>query len=145
MGNKVILFELNEVPVRIFEHFCRVNPTSALARKMPECFKYETYTEDKGWLEPWITWPTLHRGVTNEQHGIGDFGQGLTQQDNEFPPIWKILVKSGITAGIFGSLHTYPMPADLTNYSFFLMPDTFAASSKYFPDNISAFQEFNLA
>ena len=55
----------------------------------------------------------------------------------------KILVKHGITAGIFGSLHTYPLPGDLTNYSF-MMPDTFAASSECFPDNISAFQEFNL-
>ena len=87
MGSKIILFELNEVPVRIFEHFCKTNPGSALAQKMAECFKYETYTEDKGWLEPWITWPTVHRGVTNQQHAIADFGQDLSQQDNEFPPV----------------------------------------------------------
>lgn len=143
MSSKIILFELNEVPVRIFEHYSRCNPESALARKMPECFKYETITEDKGWLEPWITWPTLHRGVTNERHDIADFGQDLAHQDRDFPPVWKILVKHGIKTGIFGSLHTYPLPSDLTNYAF-LMPDTFAAGSECFPDDISAFQEFNL-
>ena len=143
MDRKIILFELNEVPVRIFEHFCRTRPTSALAQRMPECLKYETYTEDKGWLEPWITWPTVHRGVSNAVHEIADFGQDLTKQDQEFPPIWKILTQRGITAGVYGSLHTYPMPSDLTNYCF-LMPDTFAAGSECFPDDLSAFQEFNL-
>ena len=140
---KIVFFELNEVPVRIFEHFCRTRPESALAQRMPRCIKYETYTADKGLLEPWVTWPTLHRGVPNTIHEIADFGQDLGRQDTEFPPVWKILVKHGIKAGIFGSLHTYPMPSDLTNYSF-LMPDTFAAGSECFPANISAFQEFNL-
>jgi len=143
VGRKIILFELNEVPVRIFEHFCRAHPESELARRIPECLKYETYTEDKGWLEPWITWPTLHRGVANGRHGIADFGQDISEQDHDFPPIWKILAGRGVTAGVFGSLHTYPMPEDLTNYSFFV-PDTFAAGSECFPGNISAFQEFNL-
>jgi hypothetical protein len=143
MDRKVILFELNEVPVKIFEHFCRAHPNSVLAQRMPECLKFETYTEDKGWLEPWITWPTLHRGITNDKHQIADFGQDLTEHDSQFPPIWKLLVKNGIKTGICGSLHTYPMPSDLTNYEFF-MPDTFAAGSECFPDNISAFQAFNL-
>lgn len=143
MNRKIILFELNEVPVRIFEHFSKTRPESALARRMGACVKFETYTQDKGWLEPWITWPTLHRGVSNSTHEIADFGQDLSRQDQEFPPLWKILARSGITAGVCGSLHTYPMPEDLTNYTFF-MPDTFAAGSECFPDDISAFQEFNL-
>jgi hypothetical protein len=120
-----------------------VHPDSFLAQRMTECLKYETYTHDKGWLEPWITWPSLHRGVTNDKHEIADFGQDLKEQDSEFPPIWKLLVDNGITAGVCGSLHTYPMPSDLTNYKFFI-PDTFAAGSECFPDNISAFQAFNL-
>jgi hypothetical protein len=143
MDRKIILFELNEVPVRIFEHFCRAHPDSVLARRMPECRKYETYSEDQGLLEPWKTWPTVHRGVANDKHQIVDFGQDLAEQDSQFPPIWKLLVKNGIKTGICGSLHTYPLPPDLTNYEFF-MPDTFAAGSECFPDNISAFQAFNL-
>ena len=145
MGRKVIFFELNEVPVRIFEHYCRVYPNSVLARRMPECLKFETYSEDKGqgWLEPWITWPTVHRGVADNQHRISDFGQDLNEQDSQFPPVWKLLVRNGIKTGVCGSLHTYPMPTDFTNYEFFI-PDTFAAGSECFPQNISAFQAFNL-
>lgn len=143
MDRKIILFELNEVPVRIFEHFCKTQPNSELAKRMAACVKFETYTEDKGWLEPWITWPTVHRGVTDATHEIEDFGQDLSRQDREFPPIWKILAKHGISSGICGSLHTYPLPQDLENYTFFL-PDTFAAGSECFPTTASAFQEFNL-
>src|SRR5947209_5349536 len=143
MDRKIILFELNEVPVRIFKHFNTTHPQSALAQRMAACYKFETYTEDKGFLEPWVTWPTLHRGVSNEVHHIADFGQDLSRQDREVPPLWRILARHGIAVGVCGSLHTYPMPEDLTNYTFF-MPDTFAAGSECFPRDISAFQEFNL-
>jgi len=143
MGRKIILFELNEVPVRIFEHYRASHPDSTLARPLPHCFKYESYTEDRGWLEAWITWPTLHRGVSNEKHHIADFRQDLSEHDKEFPPVWKLLTQNGIKSGVFGSLHTYPMPSDLNNYTFF-MPDTFAAGSECFPDDITAFQAFNL-
>src|SRR6202022_4248791 len=106
MDRKVIFFELNEVPIRVFEHYCGRHPESVLAQRMAECLKYETYTEDRGWLEPWITWPTLHRGVANDKHQIADFGQDLQEHDRQFPPIWKLLVQNGVTAGICGSLHT---------------------------------------
>jgi len=136
MNRKIVLFELNEVPVRIFKHFCRLNPGSALGRHWKELTRYETWTEDTGWLEPWITWPTLHRGVTNERHGI-------TEIDRAFPPLWKILAGRGIKTGVCGSLHTYPMPEDLSNYTFFI-PDTFAAGAECFPQDVTLFQEFNL-
>jgi hypothetical protein len=48
-----------------------------------------------------------------------------------------------VKTGVFGSLHTYPIPSDLENYSFFV-PDTFAAGSECFPKKLSVFQEFNL-
>ncbi|MFN9296424.1 MAG: hypothetical protein ACK6DZ_01780 [Acidobacteriota bacterium] len=143
MGRKIVLFELNEVPVRVFEHYVGTRPESALAQLLPQCRKYETFTEDRGSLEPWVTWPTLHRGVSNETHEIKNFGQSLTGQDREFPPIWKILAGRGVRTGVFGSLHSYPMPEDLSSYDYYV-PDTFAAGSECFPADMSVFQEFNL-
>jgi hypothetical protein len=143
MGRKIILFELNEVPVRVFEHYVETRPESALAKLLPQCRKFETYTEDRGSLEPWVSWPTLHRGVSNETHEIKNFGQDLKGQDREYPPVWKLLAGRGVRTGIFGSLHTYPMPEDLTVYDYYV-PDTFAAGSECFPATMSAFQEFNL-
>lgn len=140
---KIILFELNEVPLKILKYYVKAQPDSTLAKIFPLSKKYETYTEDKGHLSPWITWPTFHRGVTNEKHYIADFGQSTKEIDNEFPPIWKILAKRGLKVGMFGSLHSYPPPDSYENYDFY-MPDVFASGSECFPKSIEAFQAFNL-
>jgi hypothetical protein len=74
---------------------------------------------------------------------IQNFGQDLAEVDRIYPPIWEILRRHGVRVGVFGTLHTYPMPEDLTNYDFFV-PDTFAAGSECFPQKVSLFQDFNL-
>ena len=141
---KVILFELNEVPHKVIHHFCKLYPESNLAKVLTKGRKYETYAEDIGHLSPWITWPTVHRGVTNEKHFISDFGQDLNEQEKEYPAVWNMLAKNGVKVGLFGSLHTYPMPESTENFSFYV-PDTFAAGSECFPKKLETFQKFNLA
>ena len=143
MGRKIIHYELNEVPLRIVDEFCEWQPDSALARLLPRCFQYESFAEDDGELSPWITWPSLHRGVSNKTHHIHNFGQDLEEADEAYPPIWKILAENGISTGVFGSLHTYPAPDNLSDYSFYL-PDAFAQESKCAPEMLVPFQEFNL-
>lgn len=141
---KIIFFELNEVPFRVINHYCKLYPESSLAKIFRQGRKYETHTEDQGHLSPWITWPTVHRGVTNEKHFISDFGQDLNDQEKQFPAIWNILAKNKVKVGLFGSLHTYPLPKEAENFSFFV-PDTFAAGSECFPKKLEAFQKFNLS
>src|SRR5438105_2704915 len=120
MSKKVILFELNEVPHRIVNQFCRWRPSSCLARLLPRMRKYQTYAEDISPLSPWITWPTVHRGVHDEKHGIMNFGQDLREVDREFPPLWQLLARHGVRVGVCGSLHTYPLPDSLENYRFYI-------------------------
>jgi len=141
---KVILFELNEVPYKVIHHFCRLYPESNLAKVLSRGRKYETYAEDQGHLSPWVTWPTVHRGVNNEKHFISDFGQDLLEQEKQYPAIWNMLAKNGVKVGLFGSLHSYPMPENIENFSFYV-PDTFAAGSECFPKKLETFQKFNLA
>lgn len=143
MPSKIILFELNEVPFRIIDNFVQWRPESYLARVLPLCKTFDTFAEDSGHLSPWKTWPTLHRGVVADKHLINDFGQDLSAVDAEFPPVWQRLVAAGVPTGIFGSLHTYPMPSNIGNYSFYV-PDTFAAGSECFPQALSVYQAFNL-
>ena len=140
---KLILFELNEVPVKILEFYARLKPQSTIAQILKSSKRFESYTENKGHLSPWNTWPTLHRGVSNEQHLIQDFGQNLKEVDQEFPAIWSILAKEGRKIGVFGSLHSYPLPSNLENYNFFI-PDVFASSPECHPKSVEIFQEFNL-
>jgi hypothetical protein len=144
MTRKVILFELNEVPYRIFEYYIRQHPQSALAKLMRQSQQYETIAADQGELAPTRTWPTVHRGVDDMQHGLKNFGQALDEVDQAFPPIWQILAKQGVKVGVFGSLFTFPMPQqDLENYAFY-MPDAFATQKDAIPQSWESFQAFNL-
>lgn len=143
MNRKIILFELNEVPYRIFDHFARADRLSRLSTLLPVSRQYITVSEDIGHLSPWKTWPSLHRGVNDAKHLINDFGEDLREVDRAYPPIWKLLTPHNVRVGIFGTLHTYPPPPSFDNYSFY-MPDTFAAGSECFPKTVEAFQAFNL-
>jgi hypothetical protein len=143
MQRKIILFELNEVPFKVVDQFCKWRPESVLAQKIPGCRQFQTHTQEISPLSPWTTWPSVHRGVNDEQHMIQNFGQDLSEVNKAFPTVWEMLRRHGVTVGICGTLHTYPMPEDLQNYAFYI-PDTFAAGSECFPQKLSLFQEFNL-
>jgi hypothetical protein len=143
-AKKIILFELNEVPGRVLDTFVSENPRSALATLLAKGVFANTRAADAGHLSPWITWPTLHRGVNDTIHGLTSFGQPLDEVDRKYPPIWKLLAASGVTVGVFGSLHSYPAPAPEKNILFHV-PDTFASSSECLPESVSIFQAFNLA
>jgi hypothetical protein len=139
----IILFELNEVPFRVIDDYCARFPQSTLAGLLKVSQQYET-TADDSILSPWITWPTVHRGVSSEQHGINHLGQELGSADEKYPPVWKILAANGLKPAVFGSLHTYPLPSEVDRYSFYV-PDTFAAGPETSPPALSLFQNFNLS
>jgi hypothetical protein len=143
MNRKVILFELNEVPERVLNSYCLARPDSALAKLRSRSSYHPTFTEDQGHLSPWITWPTLHRGVANDRHGIAHLGQPHSDVDRVYPAVWQLLADQGATVGVCGSLHSYPVPP-AREYAFFL-PDTFAPDSAAHPAELEAFQAFNLA
>jgi hypothetical protein len=140
---KIILFELNEVPLRIIDEFCKWRPDSFLAKRLNEFHQYETYAADETSLSPWKTWPTVHRGIPDQRHMIYNFGQDLGEVNKEYPPLWEILTANGVSTAVCGSMHSYPMPKSMENYAFYL-PDTFAAGSECFPKVLSDYQSFNL-
>jgi hypothetical protein len=143
-GNRrFVLFELNEVPLRVVRHFADRHPHSAFAKILAKGRRWDTVTPDQGHLSPWITWPTLHRGVSSAKHHIVALGQDVGEVNAHFPPIWTLLAEASRRVGMFGSLHSYPPPADLSHYDFYV-PDTFAAGPEAKPAELSAFQRFNL-
>ena len=140
---RFVLFELNEVPLRVVRHFAGAHPRSAFAKMLSRGQRYDTITPDEGHLSPWVTWPTLHRGVSSREHHIAALGQDVSETDRRFPPVWSLLAKAGKRVGMFGSLHSYPPPGNLDPYDFYV-PDTFAAGPEAKPAELSAFQSFNL-
>lgn len=135
---------MNEVPKKLFDFYADAKPNSSFGILKARSNLYTTSTADLGHLSPWVTWPTLHRGVSNVEHKISDLGEDLSRRDEALPPIWKILASQGVSVGVFGSLHSYNLANNLEDYKFFV-PDTFAAGPECFPEDLNAFQKFNLS
>ena len=142
-NRRFVLFELNEVPLRVVQHFAKSHPRSAFAKILETGRRWDTVTPDQGHLSPWVTWPTLHRGVSSSEHHLLALGQDAAPADAHYPPVWTLLARAGRRVGLFGSLHSYPLPQDLSNFDFYV-PDTFAAGPETKPAELSAFQRFNL-
>ena len=140
----MILYELNEVPRKLFDFYAAALPKSAFAFLRQNASLFQTHAADIGHLSPWVSWPTLHKGVPNTQHTISDLGQDIKFVNSTYPDIWEYLSNSDMKIGMFGALHSYPLPSNLQNYEFYV-PDTFAAGPECSPKEISAFQNFNLA
>ena len=81
----VIVYELNEIPKKILDFYANSHPNSAFAYLRDHSKLFETSTADVGGLSPWITWPTMHRGVSNLEHEISDLGQNLSEVNKEYP------------------------------------------------------------
>ena len=146
---RVLQLELNEVPFRILDDFASEHPRSHIAKLLPRASQFQTRAADDpagiphGVLSPWITWPTVHRGVEHARHGVTHLGQDLTEVDRLFPPIWRLLTEAGVQSAVFGALHTHPLPENVERYAFYV-PDTFAATAQCHPATIAPFQAFNL-
>ena len=138
---KLIVYELNEVPLRVLKKFVLNYPKSSFAYLLKKGILKKTFTMDEGELHPWSTWPTIHRGVNNKIHQIKFINQSLTYAE-DWPPIWEDLIKNKISVGIFGSLQSYPPIKN--DFVKFYLPDTFAPNCHAFPKKLEHFQDFNL-
>jgi hypothetical protein len=143
----LILLEINEVPFRVWEYLAQREPI--IARFLRESELRLTQSpdqplhEDASFLHPWVTWASLHRGVPNTVHGIGDLGQDLQAINAQYPPLWEQLHRAGKRVGVFGAMHSSTMPKEAKDYAFFV-PDVFASHTKTFPKHLESFQALNL-
>src|SRR5688500_8595600 len=137
----VVLYELNEVPWRVVDWYVRERPRAALASVLRSAETFTSITHDEGELQPWVTWPSLHRSVYNVTHGIRYINQDLSSA-RAYPPLWEKLARAGKRVAVFGSLQSYPPPSD-PQYAFYV-PDTFAPGPETLPERYACFQRVNL-
>ena len=77
MVNKLIIYELNELPKEILELYIKKYPESNFAKIKNNGIYLDTYTTDIGELHPWTTWPTFYRGIDNSKHKIQFINQNF--------------------------------------------------------------------
>jgi hypothetical protein len=136
----VVLLELNEVPNAVLDAYARRSPF--MAEFLDRSARYETIAADRTQLDPWIAWPSLHRGVNDQVHGILHLGH-TPKDDTSHPPIWRILADRGVKVGVYGSLHA-GLETDVDRYAFFV-PDVFSPEAEVKPRSLRRFHDFNLA
>lgn len=139
-GREVILYELNEVPWEIVDHYARVRPDSHLARLLPRSRCQTTINEDHHHLQPWRTWPTLHKALYSDDHNSFELGQDPATFRGK--AVWEVAEEEGLSIGVFGALQSWP--AHEPRHGGFYVPDTFSRTADVHPPSLRRFQEFNL-
>lgn len=142
---KMVVFEINEVPLRIFRHFQKLRPGSNLDRLLQASTVIETLALDveESFLYPSQTWASLNTGAPYDQHKIHWYND---PKPGEYPLYWKTIAGAGHTVGIVNTLHSSPAReyADKNDNYKFLIPDCFAVDSYTKPKYFEPFQSLNL-
>lgn len=164
LKRNLLLLEINELPWEVIDKFADHPKLVNIKKFFQEAKTYTTYHDqyglppddsklvkgiskegkeviiDSGELSPWVTWPTLHRGINSNEHGIRFLGQ----DPNTFKgkPIWIDFLERGESIGICGSLQSWPPIYPGENG--FYIPDCFSQDERCYPKFVEQFQRFNL-
>ena len=137
----ILLLEINEIPWRLIDRYGNERAFSNISRFLKQAHQFTTVAVDTGELSPWVTWPTFHRGISNERHGIKNLGQDPATFKGK--PIWEEIREQGGSIGICGSMQSWP-PIDPGENGFYI-PDTFAHDERCYPSYLDPLQAFNLS
>lgn len=140
-ARKVLMLELNEINWNVVDrliaqhgpsylpHFVRLRQAGAWAT--------QTAIEQSPHLDPWVTWVTVHTGVSREVHGATVLEQGSDTITAK--RLWDFVTGAGRSVGVFGSISAYPpRPVDG-----FMVPGPFAPSDETYPPQLQPVQGLN--
>jgi hypothetical protein len=140
IAHPILLMEMNEIPWRVVDLYKADPRFPNLGRFFSQAGTYTTMAVDEGELSPWITWPSLHRGMSNLEHKVKNLGQDPRSFQGK--ALWEEYLVRGHSIGICGSLQSWP-PVDPGRGGFYI-PDTFAHDERCIPSYVEPFQKFNL-
>jgi hypothetical protein len=144
MNQKIIVFEVNEVPLRVFKLYQSIKPNSSISYLLNNSLVLETLANDvdESVLYPSQTWASLNTGSPYELHKIHWYND---PKCSDTPLYWKSLAENGFSVGLVNTLHSSPAASFVNNGNYkFLIPDCFAVDSFTKPDYYQAFQKLNL-
>lgn len=103
-GRNLILVELNEVNFDVVAEYLEANPGALPAlRKLVSGARIRT-TAEKLYenLEPWIQWPSVHCGLSFEEHGVFRLGDMVS---SSAPQIFELLEDRGLRIGVVSAMN----------------------------------------
>ena len=138
---KILLLEFNEINWQVVDQLIvergeNFLPNFVRLRKHG-AWATQSAVERPPLLDPWITWVTLHTGVSPAVHGAS-----VLEQDSDTiraKRTWHYASEAGRSVGVFGSISAYP-PVPLKG---FMVPGPFAPSDDTFPDALRPVQQIN--
>lgn len=135
-NSPVISLEFNELSPDLLNRFIDQGklPNFARLKNQSKVFTTEAREEQVN-LEPWIQWVTVHSGLSYEQHGVFDLGDG---HKLKAPTISQLLSKSGYKVWLCGSMNV-PFKDDIKG---FVMPDAWSTASTPHPKELMPFWNF---
>ncbi len=140
-ARKVLLLEFNEINWAVIDRLIAERGAGFLPNfvrlREQGAWALQSAVERPPLLDPWITWVTLHTGVSPAVHGAS-----VLEQDAETisaKRTWQYVAEAGRSVGVFGSISAYP-PAPLRG---FMVPGPFAPSDDTFPASLRPLQAIN--
>ncbi len=141
---RLIVFEINEIPLSILEWYAARTPQSTIAEVLDTAAVGRTVASDEGVkdLYPSQTWASLATGVPYDKHGVYWYGD---PKPAEYPLYWQAAAEHR-RVGLVGTLHSSPFEDQCnTDGIAFAVPDVFGPSSTTRPNSLQPFQSFNQA
>ena len=140
-AKKVLLLEFNEISWAVVDQLLKEHgpgflPNFVRLRK-EGAWALQSAVERPPLLDPWVTWVTLHTGVSPEVHGASVLEQDATTISAK--RTWQYASEAGRSVGVFGSISAYP-PVPVRG---FMVPGPFAPSDDTFPNSLRPLQSIN--
>ncbi|MEO5883678.1 MAG: hypothetical protein ABIQ06_14775 [Caldimonas sp.] len=138
----MLLLEFNEINWAVIDRLVAARgatflPNFARLRERG-AWALQTAVERPPLLDPWITWVTLHTGVSPAVHGAS-----VLEQDASTilaKRSWQYVSEAGGSVGVFGSISATCDPSPLRG---FVIPGPFAPSDDTYPPRLRPVQEVN--
>lgn len=143
MNQKAVVIEINEIPLKLLNHYRQLKPKSKISFLLDNSLVMETNAQDveESFLYPSQTWGSLNTGAAYDDHQIHWYND---PKPDDYPLYWKQIADSGLKVGIINTLHSSPANSYIedSNYKF-VIPDCFASNNITKPEIYQDFQALN--
>jgi hypothetical protein len=142
MTNRKVLFvEFNEISWSVIDRLIAERGSDFLPNftrvRARGTWGAPTALEQPPHLDPWVTWVTVHTGVTQDVHGAKVLEQDVAALGAK--RTWEYAADAGRSVGVFGSIGAYPPKA----VDGFMVPGPFAPGNDTFPEDLEPVQALN--